>query len=275
MPWVSHPDNVKDFLDTGINTTNSISFTTGKTRVSIGNSEEYGMVPNTELKKFNVGVNTSIDLGERMTADASVTFFNTDSDNLPISGYNNENPFQQFIWSARNVDFQELRDWRSFPLAPDGTPLSWNHNFQNNPYWVLETNTNDLSKDRLIGNVKLNYNLTDWATLSGTIGADSYSQFETRRQAVGSNNAVNGSYTEIQRRYEEINSSILLSINKNLTEDIGFGINFGGNSMSREYRSTYANLPALELPNLYTLTNLQSGSIAGLREPLQTSAKSR
>ena len=271
LPWVSHPDNVKDFLDTGINTTNSISFTTGKTRVSIGNSEEYGMVPNTELKKFNVGVNTSIDLGERMTADASVTFFNTDSDNLPISGYNNENPFQQFIWSARNVDFQELRDWRSFPLAPDGTPLSWNHNFQNNPYWVLETNTNDLSKDRLIGNVKLNYNLTDWATLSGTIGADSYSQFETRRQAVGSNNAVNGSYTEIQRRYEEINSSILLSINKNLTEDIGFGINFGGNSMSREYRSTYANLPALELPNLYTLTNLQSGSIAGLREPLQTS----
>ena len=106
---------------------------------------------------------------------------------------------------------------------------------------------------------------------AGTIGADSYSQFETRRQAVGSNNAVNGSYTEIQRRYEEINSSILLSINKNLTEDIGFGINFGGNSMSREYRSTYANLPALELPNLYTLTNLQSGSIAGLREPLQTS----
>ena len=77
---------------------------------------EWFRIPN--LKNSTVGLSASIDLGERMTADASVTFFNTDSDNLPISGYNNENPFQQFIWSARNVDFQELRDWRSFPLAP-------------------------------------------------------------------------------------------------------------------------------------------------------------
>ena len=102
--------------------------------------------------------------------NVSLNYFNIDSGQLTdLSGYDNENPFQQFIWSARNVDFQELRDWRNFPLAPvgtkaaEGTPLNWNHNFQNNPYWVLETNLNTFAKDRLVGNIDLSYRLTGLA----------------------------------------------------------------------------------------------------------------
>ncbi len=201
LPWISRPNNVRDFLDTGVNTSNNVSLSNENFRLSIGNSEELGMVPNTSLEKITIGLSGSIELGERMTAAVSLNYFNIDSGNLPISGYNNENPFQQFIWSARNVDFQSLRDWRSFPLAPvgtaaEGTPLNWNHNFQNNPYWVLETNLNTFSKDRLIGSIDLNYDLTDWMSLSTKIGTDSYSQLETQRQAIGSNNAQNGSYFE-------------------------------------------------------------------------------
>ena len=265
LPWVSHPNNVKDFLDTGLNTSNNVSLSNENFRLSIGNSEELGMVPNTELKKVTIGLSGSLELGERMNANVSLNYFNIDSDNLPTSGYDNENPFQQFIWSARNVDFQELRDWRNFPLAPEGTkaegtPLNWNHNFQNNPYWVLETNLNTFGKDRLVGNIDLSYQLTDWLTLNTKLGLDSYSQLETSRKAVGSNNAQNGSYFELQRRFEETNSSILLSINKLITEDIGFSLSLGGNHMNRDDTLTSAYLPNLELPNLYTLTNLQTNS---------------
>ena len=165
-PWISYPDNVKDFLNTGVNISNNVSITSGGFRLSIGNSEQQGMVPFTELKKFTVGVSGSLKLGERLTASVSLNYFNQDSDNIPTSGYNNENPFQQFIWSARQVNFTDLRDWRNFPLAPAntaaaGTPLNWNHNFQNNPYWILETNRNTFEKDRLIGNVDLTSQLKD------------------------------------------------------------------------------------------------------------------
>ncbi|UGU14467.1 SusC/RagA family TonB-linked outer membrane protein [Sinomicrobium kalidii] len=272
IPWVSYPDNVRDFLDTGVNISNNLSLTKGKMRLSIGNSDEKGMIPFTELKKTTIGFNGTLDLGERFTASLSANYFNIDSDNLPITGYNNENPFQQFIWSARNVNFSDLRDWRNFPLAPDhtpaaGTPLNWNHNFQNNPYWVLETNRNTLEKDRIVGNVDLSYQLNDWLTLSTKLGADFYSQLETRRQAKGSNNAPDGTYTEIQRRFEEINASVLLSMEKEITEDILFSFNVGGNHMNRRYTSTYASLPALELPGLYDISNLQTGAVAVLREP--------
>jgi TonB-linked SusC/RagA family outer membrane protein len=268
-PWISHPDNVKDFLNTGVNISNNVSITSGAFRLSIGNSEEKGMVPFTELKKVTVGVSGRLDIGEKIQAGVSLNYFNTDSDNIPISGYNNENPFQQFIWSARQVNFTDLRDWRNFPNAPDGTaaagtPLNWNHNFQNNPYWILETNTNTLEKDRIIGNVDLNSQLTDDLTLSTKLGLDSFNQRTTNRQAVGSNNAQNGSYTERIRRFEEINASFLLSYNKSLTEDFALSLSLGGNHMNRTLDNVRGYLPNLELPNLYSLSNLQTGSTAEL-----------
>ena len=268
-PWISYPDNVKDFLNTGVNISNNVSITSGGFRLSIGNSEQQGMVPFTELKKFTVGVSGSLKLGERLTASVSLNYFNQDSDNIPISGYNNENPFQQFIWSARQVNFTDLRDWRNFPLAPAntaaaGTPLNWNHNFQNNPYWVLETNRNTFEKDRLIGNVDLTSQLTDHLSLSTKLGVDSFNQFTTNRKAVGSNTAQDGSYAQSQRRFEEVNASFLLNYNKNFTEDFGFSLSVGGNHMNRTYDGLSGSLPALELPNLYNLSNLQTGSTANI-----------
>ena len=269
-PWISHPDNVRDFLDTGITVANNLSFSSGNYRFSIGNSNEEGMIPFTELQKTTVGFNGLMDIGERITASLSANYFNIDSDNLPITGYNNENPFQQFIWSARNVNFPDLRNWRNFPLAPEntaaaGTPLNWNHNFQNNAYWVLETNTNTLEKDRLVGSFDLAFDLTDWLVLSTKLGTDMFSQLETSRQAKGTNSAPDGSYYEIQRKFEEINASILLSMNKNFfDENFGLSLSVGANSMQREYHSTSGFLPALELPDLYSLSNLQTGSTAVL-----------
>ena len=268
-PWISHPDNVKDFLNTGVNISNNVSITSGNFRLSLGNSDQKGMVPFTELKKFTVGVSGSLELGEKMKAGVSVNYINQDSDNIPTSGYNNENPFQQFIWSARQVNFSDLRDWRNFPLAPvgtaaEGTPLNWNHNFQNNPYWILETNRNTFEKDRVIGNVDLTSQLSDHLSLTTTLGLDSFSQRTTSRQAVGSNNAQNGSYNERIRRFEEVNASFLFNYNRDLTEDIGFSMSFGGNHMNRTQDNVNGYLPALELPNLYSLSNLQTGSTAVL-----------
>ena len=268
-PWVSHPDNVKDFLDTGLNISNNVSVSSGGFRLSIGNSNQKGMMPFTDLKKFLVGLSGALQLGENLKASVSLNYVNQNSDNLPITGYNNENAFQQFIWSARQVNFSDLKDWRSLPLAPigtaaEGTPLNWNHNFQNNPYWVLQTNKNTFEKDRLIGNVDLTSQLTDDLTLSMKYGIDSSSLLDTNRQAMGSNSAPNGSYKERQIRSEEVNASFLLSYNKDFTEDFGFSLSFGGNHMHRTYDKVYGELPGLELPNLYNLSNLQTGATAEL-----------
>jgi len=269
LPWISHKNNVRDFYQTGVSISNNLSLSSGNDdanfRMSVGSIDEKGMVPLTDFKKFTVSLNGNIKLGEKLKSGVSLIYFNDKSNNLPTGGYDNENAAQQFIWSARNVNFTDLRDFNSLPLADAGspaagTPLNWNTNFQNNPYWVLATNRNTFDKDRVTGSAYLAYELAKNFTATGKVSLDHYSQVTSGRQAIGSNNNINGSFTQNTRRYSEINSEMLLAYNNKITEDISFNINLGANNMRSTITSTFGAITALELPNFYNLSNIKSGT---------------
>ena len=269
-PWISHPNNVKNFYDTGVAQSNSITLISGgennNFRLSIGNSDEKGMIPFTDFKKFNVGFNGNMKLGEKLTAGANVTFFNNKSNNLPPVGYSSSNVVQQFIWSARNVNFPDLKNWRNLPLAPvgtasEGTPLNWNNVFQNNPYWVLETNRNTFDQDRVTGSTYLNYKFNDKLSINGKLSLDHYSQRETLRADKGSNEYKDGYYAEVARRYSEINAEAILTYQTDLTSDLKLSLNGGMNTLKRVRNTVVGELTGgLELPGLFTLSNVKSGT---------------
>jgi len=269
LPWISHPNNIKDFYDTGVTVTNNLSLSGGGEdityRLSIGNMDQDGIIPFTNYKRFNIGANSSQTISDKLTTNVSVNFVKTGSDNLPIVGYDNENPLQQFIWSGRNVDFEALRDWRNLPLSAEGTaaagtPLNWNTVFQNNPWWVLETNTNDFSKNRVFGNIGFNYIFNDHFSLNGKVGNDHWNSIATGRQAQGSNNAPFGSYNEDVRSYTERNSSLFLAYETEISEDFTFELTIGGNQMRRDFKVNSVTAPQLQLNNLYDLNNIRAGS---------------
>ncbi|WP_310555904.1 SusC/RagA family TonB-linked outer membrane protein [Flavobacterium sp.] len=275
LPWISHPDNVRDFYDTGISISNTVALSGGSEkadfRFSFGNTDEKGIVPFTDFKKFNVSANGNLKLGNSVTGGVAVNYFKDASGNLPVGGYTGENPVQQTIFSARNIDFQALKDWRNLPIittgAGGGSPLNWNTQYQNNPYWVLENNTTTYARDRVVGKFNLGYKITPSLTLTGNVAMDSHSTLLEARQAFGSANnkfaagtAPNGSFETTASRYNETNADFLVNYNTKLTEDIGFSINGGGNAMKRVSTYTYGRADALEVPGLYNLSNLKSGS---------------
>ncbi len=269
LPWVSHPDNVKDFFDTGVALSNSITVTSGgekgSMRFSLGKSEQDGMLPFTELNRLNLGFNGKMDLGKKFHAGMSVSYINTESDNLPIGGYTNENPMQQFIWSARQVNFSDFKDWRNLPLAAvgtaaEGTPLNWNANFQNNPYWVLENNRNTFDKNRFVGNIFFTYDFSDKFSITTKYSRDQYTQSEKRIKAQGSNENPDGYYAEFKRDYDETNIELLLSYNTDLSESFSLSLNAGTNGMKRNYSSLIGEATQLELPGLYNLSNIKTGA---------------
>ncbi len=269
LPWVSKPNNIKDFYDTGVTLNNSISFTGGAEnigyRLSVGSMDQTGMVPNTDLRRFSVSGSSTYTMSDKFTTSIDVNYARSKSDNFVTQGYNNENPVQQMIWSGRNVDFAALKDWRNLPLAPvgtaaEGTPLNWNTVFQNNPYWVLDTNTRAYAKDRIVGNIALNYAINDRFNISGKVGTNFWSSRQNFRQAFGSNNAPNGYYDETNRTYIENNSEVIVSYNTKFTEDLAFELSAGGNSMYRKSELAYTAVPQLQLPGLYNVSNLAAGS---------------
>ena len=269
-PYVSHPNNVKDFYETGISQSNNISLSAGSDtanfRMSVGNSNEKGMVPFTDFKKISVSLNGNIKLGERLNSGATVLYFNDKSNNLPNAGYNEGNAQLQFIWSGRNVNFPDLRNWRSFPLNPAGsltagTPLNWNNNFENNPYWLLENNKNTYNRDRVTGSTFLTYQFAKNLTGTAKVSLDQYSQITTSNQSKGTIGAADGSYLENVRRYSEVNTEFIMSYKTKIAKDFDLSLNAGGNQLRRIITQTQGFVPALELPNFYNLSNLKTGSI--------------
>jgi len=269
LPWVSQPNNIKDFFNIGHTANNNISFAgAGEDmtyRLSIGHSDQKGMVPFTEIGKITTGANASKKFGNKLSASMGVNYTKSYSDNLPTVGYDNENPIQQMYWSGRNVDFNALKDWRNLPLAPvgtaaEGTPINWNNVFQNNPFWALETNTNTYDKDKILGNLSLSYAFNEKFSLTTKLGTDYSSILTTSRQAWGSNSAPDGSYLEYVRNTVETNADVLLAYNDNFSEKISVEMSVGGNKMHRNLKRNYAYAPALELPGLYNLSNIKTGS---------------
>jgi TonB-linked SusC/RagA family outer membrane protein len=267
-PWVSQPDNVKDFYRTGITLNNNVSFSGGSEkatyRMSLGQMKQEGMVPNTDFERFNAGGSFGLNLSDKARVGLNVKYIKSLSDNLVTQGYNNNNPVQQMIWGGRNVDWNALRDYKNLPLAAEGTPAegtpaNWNTQYQNNPFWVLDNNLNGYNKDRVIGGVNLGIDLYSWLTFNIKTGIDSWNSTLTAQTAFGTNSIPFGSYSEEVRSRFEINSEALLSSNHQLTEKLGLTLNVGANQMRRNRARTYNEAAQLELPGVYNLSNLKAG----------------
>ena len=284
-PWVSHPDNVKNFYETGITSRTNIALTGGNEtttfRLGAGYTDQTGMIPFTDFRKINIDATASHDLSEKLHADFGIKFIKSESDNLPNSGYDGSNVVQQTIWSGRNVDLAALKDWRNLPKALPGStygagtlPISWNTQFQNNPYWQLETNRNVFDRNRYIGNIGLSYDINDWLNIAGHIGMDNYITKTSVRWAKGSagdaptywrfgsafnRSGQDGFYDEDESSYYETNADVLINFDKSINEDFKVVGSLGASRMHRKTTWDYRAVQ-LELPDLYNLGNVLSGT---------------
>ncbi|MGQ8336040.1 SusC/RagA family TonB-linked outer membrane protein [Sunxiuqinia sp. A32] len=285
QPWVSHPNNVKNFYETGLTSRTNVSLTGGNEtttfRLDAGYSDQTGMIPFTDFKKLNLNAVGTHDLSDKLSATFGIKFIKSDSDNLPNSGYDGSNVVQQTIWSGRNVDLEILKDWRNLPKALPGStygagtlPISWNTQFQNNPYWQLETNRNVYNKNRYIGNVGLSYIINDWMNISGNVGLDNYVTKTSVRWAKGSSgdaptywrfgsafnrSGQDGFYDEDENSFFQSNMEVLLNIDKSINDDFKIMASIGGGMVNTKTTWDYRAVQ-LELPDLYNLGNVKSGT---------------
>lgn len=269
-PWVSQPDNIKDFFNTGTTQTNSVGLTHGgessNVRLSFGNSRQNGIVPFTYLNKYNVSLNGGAQLNDKLSISAGVNYVNTKSNTNEI-GYNGANPVQQMLWSARNVNFNKLRDWRSLPLAPAtaayaGTPINWNTKYQSNPFWRLETSKNLQDEDRYIGNAGVTYKFTDWLNVTARTGIDNIASVLKFQVPKLTADFRDGRYQERQRNVRQLTSDLIFNIEKDLTDNLSLTAMLGGTMRENKTDVMYGTVTALEIPGLFNLGNPKSGTNA-------------
>ena len=256
-PWVSNPDNIRDFFETGVTFNNSVALTganeNGNFRLGFTNLKNEGIVPNTGLERNTFAFNSSYKLTEKLRASASVNYIRS-TGTRPNNSYGTENIMYLWVWFGRQIDMNSLRDYWQ-PGLEGVQQYNYNYNWHDNPYFTVFENTNELEKDRLIGNLKLDYQITPSLSLMLRSGVDYFSELRTGKRAFSSQRYARGQYREDNIYYREVNTDFLVTYNKEVSDDFQVSASFGGNR--RDLRQRYRRVGANELnvAGLYSFEN--------------------
>lgn len=262
-PWVGAANDPSDFFEKPVNFNHSVfidggsdkgSFKLGYTR-----TDDKGILPNSSITKNLLTLGATYNITERLTAGVSVNFSNINGKGRYGTGYDDKNVMTSFRqWWQTNVDVKELKDayFRSRKNVtwnwadPDNlVPIYWD-----NPYFVRYENFQNDRRDRIFGNVNLNYKVNDWLNILGRIGHDTYDEIQEERQAVGSVGVPR--YGRLNRSYRETNFDLLVNMDKDISTDFNFKALLGTNIRKQHTRSILASTNGgLAIPGIYSLAN--------------------
>ncbi|AUP80559.1 SusC/RagA family TonB-linked outer membrane protein [Flavivirga eckloniae] len=257
-PWVSNPNNTKDFFRTGTILRNSISMSKsgdfGNYRISYQNLQQEGTVPNTDLKRNSLNFNSAFNLNDKITLNTNINYVKTDSDNRPSLSYGTESIMYLFIWYGRQVNTHNLRDYW-MPGRENLQQFNYNYNYHDNPYFNVYENTNSQDKDRIYGNVSLSYKLNDHWNVMVRTGRDFYRDLRAKKRAFSTQRFPLGFYREDNVFFEESNSDFLITYNNKFNDIWGVTVSAGGNQFRQKQDFTQTVAPQLINPGVYSFNN--------------------
>lgn len=256
VPFIAHPDNVRDFFETGYALTNGISIEDASDkidyRLSYNNLKQVGIIPNSGQGKNSFALNTTLKLTPKVSIIANANYSKLNSDNLPgTGGSRSTSTMLQFTWFGRQVDINQLKNY----LDENGNTFNWNNSYYSNPYWVAYENTVSQNRNRLIGSIGLNYKIVDGLEFNFRSGTDYYNDRRKIKIAYGTNGTPFGSYTESAFTVNENNTDATISYNKQLNQDFSLETLVGSNIRSRYIEQNDQSAPRLAVAKLYTLSN--------------------
>lgn len=252
VPFVAHPNNVKNYFNTGLTFDNSISVARSDDksdfRLGINNQKQTGTVPNSEINKTNFTINTNYQISKGIKVGVTGNYIVTDAPALPggPSGGRAAGVMLQFLWFGRQVDTEDLRNNRD---------VNWNNSYYSNPYWNAYYNTTSQQRNRFIGDIHLDAKLAEGLNFRFRTGVDYYNDRRKYTIRYGTNGTPFGSYAEDAYTVNERNTEGIFTYTKKLSDDFSLDALAGYNVRNHSDANNYQKAPRLAVPDLYTLTN--------------------
>ncbi len=258
-PYAAHPDNIKNFYQTGTTATNSVAFSggneNGNFRLSVSNLMNKSVVPGSDLKRNSVNLNINSKVTKRLSIAAIVNYITEKSKNRPNLSDSPGNSNFGILFLPTTLDEQVLRPG----YKADGSEINFSENiFVTNPWFAANRWVNDLSRNRIIAMGSIRYNFTDWLYLQGRFGQDYYSDRSTGVTPTGTAYYPAGNITEQSNRGSEINADFLIGADKKITTDLSLSISAGGNVRKSRFEQIINTGDQFSIPFLYVLDNAKN-----------------
>ncbi|GAB3961526.1 SusC/RagA family TonB-linked outer membrane protein [Spirosoma harenae] len=265
LPLVSHPNNIKDFFRTGLTSTNGVSISNNSEKVtyrlSYSNMSSRGIVPNSDLFKNTLALNTTVRVSNKLSLSTNLDFSRSNSNNRP-AGERGTNPMQWAYAVGSHVDINDLRDYW-VPGQEGIQQKTTSKGNYNNPWFLAYEVNNSFVRDRVFGNMKAEWQLTPDIKLMGRYALDTYTEQRETKIAKSYTGEPNGAYGLINLKRYERNVDFLATYTKRFNA-LSLVVSAGGNdrySQSSDISTSSRNGAGLIIPGLYTIQNISPNNL--------------
>ena len=262
----------KDFFDTGLIFTNSVTLSTGteknQTFFSAAAVNSEGIVPNNRYNRYNFNFrNTTSFLDGKMKLDVGASYIIQNDRNMTNQGVYS-NPIVPVYLFPRGDDFSLTKVFERWDPTRKINTMFWPQGEgdlrMQNPYWIAYRNLRLNQKKRYMLSAALSYDITDWLNISGRVRIDnSNTKYEQKLYASSNTTLTEGStqgYYAIEKPDEsQAYADALVNINKRFG-DYSLVANIGTSIMNNKYDDLSYRGPIREkgIPNVFNVYDLDN-----------------
>ncbi|MFD2531923.1 SusC/RagA family TonB-linked outer membrane protein [Gracilimonas halophila] len=252
----------RDAAQTGVQLDNSINVSGGNENAtyyaSVSNLQHEGVLPYGNWDRTSVRLSGDISPRENLTVRASANYINSGGNRVLGDRF-----MESMMYWAPTKDVTNFE-------KENGTMRGYynNEGSGNNPIYQAKHWTYEDDVNRMVGNVTLNYNPTEWFNVLYTLGSDYYSDQRTEiipgPRGVENENVVSstGAIEETRINSRDLNSTLNLTFRKDVTEKVSTRLRVGNDIFDRSFNNVVSTGSDFVTPLFYHLSNVRDISLS-------------
>ncbi|MBN9381193.1 MAG: SusC/RagA family TonB-linked outer membrane protein [Chitinophagaceae bacterium] len=274
---VSH-NNLKNFVQTGITTVNSLSIENSTDRdnyrLAYTNTSNKGIIPTSGLLRHNLALNIEHKVDQAFKITSSINYTRSGSDNV-VAG-NQGGVLQDVVYLSPSVDIRDMKNYWLTPgiqqrkaLPPVGVDQAPDvkdpaTDGDNNPWFTLNQVKNAFVRNRLFGNVKATYQFSPHFNVFLRYSQDLYTEERETKISKSYMQEKQGYYHREDIYNTESNTDILATWHNTFNNGFDLTASAGANYMYAYFSQleAYSNSGGgINTPELFNISNISPANL--------------
>jgi TonB-linked SusC/RagA family outer membrane protein len=265
-PYVARgKNNLARFIQAGLLTTNNLSFssTTDRSSIRMSMSQSYqkGIVPNTKLNTGNFNISASYDLSSKLKLEGNLNYNRQATPNIPDVNYGpNSIIYNITIWTGADWDVQDPKIKAIWQPGKVGTQQIFaEYQRYHNPWFMSYEWLRGHYKNDIYGNLGLTYKINSNVEALVRANVSTFNVMRNEKMPYSAHpygrEGERGDYREDVRSLFDNNLEGIVKYKKTLPLGINVDAFAGANVRSFSYNSSFTTTNYLNVPGLYTFAN--------------------
>ncbi|MGC4036338.1 MAG: TonB-dependent receptor [Chitinophagaceae bacterium] len=267
-PWTARgANNLNNFLQTGLLTTNNINFSSvtdkSNIRMSVSDGYQRGITPNTGLNTINLNLFGSYDVSTKFKVEANINYNRQFSKNIPDVVYGpNSIIYDVDIWTGADWNVLDPNIRNYWKPGKEGVQSNFvEYKRYQNPWFMSYEWLRAHYKNDLYGWVAATYKFNKDLDVMVRSNVTTYNLLRTEKEPFSAHpygdEHNHGNYREDRRDLWENNTEVLFRYNKEEIGKTGLSLSAlaGASMRNMKFESSYTSTDQLIVPNVYNFGN--------------------